>query len=165
MEIDLGTTLVGVVGLAIFALPFVYDYRNRKKKERLLFQSLKGIAQEHNCEISQYEFCSDFIIGLDESKNFAFFYKKKEENFVSQHVDLSEIQTCHTAKKARTIKTKEGNLVITDRIELCFTPANNRMNEIRFELYDKEINTQLSGQLQLADKWVKQLNDRIINIK
>ena len=164
MEIDLGTTLVGVVGLALFALPFVYDYRNRKKKEKLLFQSLNGIAQEHNCKISQYEFCSDIIIGLDESKNFVFFLRKRKENFISQHVDLSEIQTCRTAKKARTIKTKDGNLVIIDRIELCFTPTNNRMNEIRFEFYYKELNSQLIGQLQLADKWAKQLNERIKNI-
>lgn len=30
MEIDLVTTLIGFVGLAIIALPFVYDYRKRK---------------------------------------------------------------------------------------------------------------------------------------
>lgn len=128
-----------------------------------MFQSLNGIAEEHNCKISQYEFCSDIIIGLDESKNFVFFLKKRGENFISQHLDLSKFQMCHTAKKIRTIKTKNETLVITDRVELCFVPKNNRMNEIRFEFYYKELNSQLIGQLQLADKWAKQLNDRISN--
>ncbi|MFA5432545.1 MAG: hypothetical protein WC319_06685 [Candidatus Paceibacterota bacterium] len=158
MEMDWGTAIVGLIMLLICIVPFVIMYYNRKKKENKMLQSLNEIAKPHNCKISQHEFCGDYVMGIDESRNFVFFFKQKKEEAISQFVDLSEIQICQVVKKA--ISTYS-----TQRLELVFLPTNKSKTETKFELYDEEVNTQLSGELQFVDKWAKQINDRLKNKK
>lgn len=158
---DWGTAVIGIVTMALCTLPFVIDYRNRKKREKLLLLSLKNTAQQQNCNISQYESCGDFTLGLDEYKSFVFFIKQKKEGAISQYADLSEFHTCQVAKNTRTLKNKEGNVTITERVELCFVPKNKNTRETRFELYNAEINKQPSGEVPFADKWSNQINTRL----
>lgn len=161
---DLGSVIVGTIILAFCIVPFVIMHYNSVKKENKMLQSLNEIAQQHNCKISQHEFCGDFVIGLDENINFVFFFKQKKEEAISRFVDLSEIQYCKAVKSTRTIQSKDGNISIPDRVELSYIPANKGKAETRFELYDEE-NMQISGELQLVDKWSKQINDRLKNKK
>jgi len=165
MEMDWGTAIVGLISILICIVPFVIMYYNRVKKENKMLQSLNEIAQQHNCKIGQYEFCGDYVMGIDENRNFVFFFKQKKEVAISQFVDLSEIQTCRMVKKTRNVKNDIGSLGFIERVELSFTPTNKNKGETKFELYDEEINMQLSGELQFVDKWTKQINDRLKNKK
>ncbi|MBX2928524.1 MAG: hypothetical protein KF852_11860 [Saprospiraceae bacterium] len=165
MEMDWGTAIVGLISILICIVPFVIMYYNRIKKENKMLQSLNEIAQQHNCKIGQHEFCGDFILGIDENRNFVFFFKQKKEEAISQFVDLSEIQTCQAVKKTRNVKNDIGSLGFIERVELRFTPTNKNKGETKFELYDEETNMQLSGELQFVDKWTKQINDRLKNKK
>ncbi len=160
---DLATAIVGLIFILITIVPFVIIYYVRVKKEKKLLHALKKGAHQHNCNISQYEFCGDYIMGIDESRNFVFFHKQKKEGALSQFVDLSEIKSCQEVKKIRNIKKVTGNLSIIEKLELSFTPKNKSMDETRFELYDEETNMQLRGELQFIDKWIKQINNRLKN--
>jgi hypothetical protein len=162
---DSGSAIIGAILLAIFIVPLVIMHYNRVKKENKKVQFLNEIALQHNSKISQHEFCGDFVIGLDETRYFVFFLKEKKEDVFSQFVDLSGIQTCHVVKKTRTMESKKEHVVITEGVELSFLPANKSKGETRFELYDEELNMQLSGELQLADKWSKQINEILKNKK
>jgi hypothetical protein len=162
---DSGIVIVGTILLALCIVPFVILHYNSKKKEKQMLQSLTEIAQQHNCKMTQHEFCGEFVIGLDENKNFAFFFRQKKEEAISRFVDLSEIQTCQVVKKNRNSKNNNGGFAFTERIELNFIPTHKSKEEIRFEMYDAEANMQLNGELQLADKWSKQINDRLKNNK
>ena len=165
MEMDWGTAIVGLISILICIIPFVIMHYNRVKKENKMLLSLKENAQQHNCNISQHEFCGDFVLGIDESRNFVFFFKQKKEEAISQFVDLAEIQTCQVVKKTRDMKNSTSSLYSTQRLELSFLPTNKNKGETRFELYDEETNMQLSGELQFVDKWTKQINDRLKNKK
>lgn len=156
MEMDWGTAIIGLIMILICIVPFVIMYYNRVKKENKILQSLNEIAQPHNCKISKHEFCGDFVLGIDESRNFVFFFKQKKEEAISQFVDLAEIQSCQVVKKAISTYSIQ-------KLELAFLPTNKSKTETKFELYDEEINTQLSGELQFVDKWAKQINDRLKN--
>lgn len=160
---DLGTAIVGLILILLFIVPFIIMHNNRVKKEYKMLHRLEENAQQHHCNISQHEFCGDFVLGIDESRNLVFFFKQKKEEAISQFVDLAEIKTCQVVKKTRDIKNDIGNLSIIERVELSFTPTNKNKGETSFELYDEETNTQLSGELQFVDKWTKQINDRLRN--
>lgn len=164
LKMDLGSTIIGAILLAIFIVPIILMNGNRKKRERKALQSLITIANQQNCMISKHEICSDFVIGIDETKNFVFFFKQKAEETISQYVDLSEIKISQAVKSTRTIKNKNRNTEITKRVKLSFIPKNKGKAETIFELYNEE-NTELNGELQLADKWSKQINDRLKNKK
>lgn len=158
---DWGTAIIGLITVFICIVPFVIMHYNRLKKENKMFQALIEIAKQNNGNISQHEFCGDFVLGIDDFNAFVFYFKQKREDAVSEFVDLSDIQTCQVVKKIRNIKNDIANLSIIERVELCFTSKNMNKEETKFELYDEEINMQLSGELQLADKWVKIINDRL----
>ena len=160
---DWGTAIIGLISILICITPFATIHYNRVKKENKMLQSLRENAQKHNCKISQHEFCGDFVFGIDEGKNFVFFFKQKKEEVISQCVDLSGVQTLQVVKKTRNIKNDTRNLAFTERIEFSFIPTNKSKGETKFELYDEETNMQLSGELQFVDKWSKQLNNRLKN--
>jgi hypothetical protein len=130
-----------------------------------MMQSLNEIAKQQDCKISQHGFCGDFVLGIDEIRNFVFFFKHRKEASSSQFVDLSEVQICQVVKKTKNVKNDIGNLSYIDRVELAFTFISKNKPETRFELYDREINMQLSGELQFVDKWANQINDRLKNKK
>ena|SRR5690606_438004 len=158
---DLGTALIGAIFLAICMVPFIIMYYHRVKKENKIVQSLKNIAQQQNCNIDKYELCGDFALGVDENRGFVFFFKQKNDEAIHQFVNLSETQTCHIVKKTRNPKANNVNTLVIEQLELGFTPIKKNMEETRFELYNEEINTQLSGELQLAEKWAKEITERL----
>lgn len=158
---DLGTALIGAIFLAVCMVPFIIMYYHRVKKENKIVQSLKSIAQQQNCNIHRYEFCGDFALGIDENSGFVFFYKQKNEETICQFVNLSGVQTCQVAKKTRNQKANKTNELVTTQVELCFTSTNKNNDETRFELYNEEVNTQLSGELQFAESWAKQITERL----
>lgn len=159
------SAIIGAILLAIFIVPLLIMNYNRVRKENIKLQSLNEFALLHNCKISQHEFCGDFVIGLDENRKYVFFFKQKKEDIISQFVDLSGIHSCQVYKKTRTIECKNEDVVIMERVELRFLPTNKSKVETRFELYDDETNMQLSGELQLTDKWSKQINILLKNKK
>ena len=165
MEMDWGTAIIGLIMILICIVPFVIMHYNRVKKENKMLHSLKENAQQQNCKISQHEFCGDYVMGIDESRNFVFFFKQKKEEAISKFVDLSEVHICQAVKKTRNVKIDKENHSIIERVDLSFILTNKNKGEIKFELYDEEINTQLSGELQFVEKWAKQINDRLKNKK
>lgn len=162
MELDWGTAIIGFAALVICAIPFVFDYRSRSKKTKHLKLSLTKLAEQHNCEVNQYEYCGNFILGIDENRNSLFFFKQpKTEEGISQYINLEEIQKCEVVKKTKNVKTDTENLTIVERVEMSFIPSNKNKVEQKIELFDKEKNMQLNGELQFVDKWSKQINDHL----
>lgn len=157
---DLGSIIIGAILIAVCTVPLVIMNRNGKKRERQALKSLTNIANQQNCSISKYEACGDFVIGMDEIKNFVFFYKQKNEETISHCVDLSEIHICRAVKTRRTVKSKGGSEDIIERIKLSLIPKNKEKAEVKFELYGDE-DTQLNGELQLVDRWAKQINEHL----
>ncbi len=89
---DLGNAILWASILAICIAPFVIIHYNNTKRKNSMLQSLNEIAQQHKCSISKHELCGDFVLGLDEDKNFVFFLKKSKTELISQFVDLAVIQ-------------------------------------------------------------------------
>ncbi len=160
---DLGSAIVGTIILAICIFPFVILHYRRVRKEKKMLQSLREVARQYSCNISQHEFCGDFALGVDERRGFVFFSKQKEGQIISQFVDLSEVQTCQAVRMTRPEKHNGENGVITERVELGFLPKSKDRQETRFELYEEELNKQLSGELQFVEKWSSQIGDQLKN--
>ena len=160
---DTGSAIIAAVVVIICTMPFIVMHYNMVKKDNKMLRLLKEMAERQKCKIIQSEFCGDFVIGLDEGGHFVFFVKQKQDKVISAFVDLSEIQTCQPIKNTRLVKTNGGTSVIIERMELCFIPIKKNKAEAKFEIYDEDLNIQLSGELQLLDKWSEQINDLLKN--
>lgn len=160
---NLGIIIITLVFLAIVTVPFVLTGYSKKRKNKLLFNKLAEIAKNENCTVSQHEFCSNFVIGLDEMANCLFFCKKVENLEIVKSVNLKNYKSCKVFNSNRTIsdKSKKENLYVIDKLELIFYPLKNETSEISLEIYNDEYDSLvLTGELQLAEKWEKLLNER-----
>lgn len=159
MDIDLGTAIIGAVLIFICILPFAIMYYKRVKNENKMLQALKEFAEQNKSKIDEHECCGDFIIGFDKDKKQVLFFKQIKERTLSQLVELSAVKNCSVQQKGRAA----GAIGVTKQVELSFSPKDKNKAEIKLPLYEEEVNAQLSGELQLADKWSKTINTLLKN--
>jgi len=152
---DFDSLILGVVFILICASPFVLIYLNGKKAEKRTLQLLSSFASQNNSRLSQSESCGDFAIGLDETLRQLLFVKKNSDDNVSVCIDLNQMEACipNTTK----IPSKNTSSTIT-YVGLGFVPQGKKGKETTLNLYDERINTQLTGELQLAEKWSRNIN-------
>tara|TARA_R110000765_G_scaffold321351_1_gene413339 strand:- start:421 stop:903 length:483 start_codon:yes stop_codon:yes gene_type:complete len=159
---ELGIAVIGIVSVALCAMPFVITNRSRKIKEKVVLTSLKEVAHQHNCEISEHEIFGHYAIGVDQTKSYVFFVLKTKEAIQQQYVDLSSIKTCEIANIGKSYVRKEK---IIDRLNLTFFPVDSDQPNIVFEFYNADINYQLTGELQSIEKWSSLIKNMLKNKK
>ncbi|MFC0605165.1 hypothetical protein [Winogradskyella pulchriflava] len=152
---DLGTILTGMVCVVICASPFVLIGIGRKKKEKQFLTVLKNIAKKHESEITQYEICGSYAIGVDETKKTLIFVEKTEDAYKEQFVDLNSVIDCKTANVYRSIK---GNKII-QRLALQLSFADRLKHEVVLEFYNADVNYQLNGEFETIERWNKTINN------
>lgn len=158
---NLGTAITGAIFMAIFMLPFIFMLQGRKRKEKQLLKSIFSIANIHNCKISQHELCDEFAIGLDEVANQLFFFRKKSENEISQHINLSEIKSCKVIKTVHNVNNKDESNKTIDKLELQFSFLDKKNSDVLLSFYDAEENMELNGEIQTIEKWAKIVNSHL----
>ncbi len=162
---DAGTVIMGVVAIATFVLPFLWLSNVRKKAEKKILTSLTDFAAGHNSNISRSEILGDMAIGLDEQSNRLFFYKKSGDAAVKQHVELAAIKNCEVIKTSRPFSDNDGMHKVIEKLDLSFSPAAGNQPAIVLEFYDANKTIQLTGELQLVERWAKWVDERLKKTK
>lgn len=158
---NLGTAITGAIFIAIFMLPFILMLHGRKKKEKQLVKSILAIANNHHCKISQQEISEEFAIGLDESANHLFFFKKTTDKEIAHHVNLAEIKSCKVIKTTNSTGDKDDYHKSIDKLDLQFSFLDRKNPDIYFTFYNSDENFGLNGEIQLIEKWANIVNDRL----
>ena len=83
---DSTIAIIGAAFAATFVSPFVYAYNVKSKYKKSLLIKLQTKANLINCKLTKHELLGDFLIGLDETKNVAFFLTVTKEGDVFQSV-------------------------------------------------------------------------------
>jgi hypothetical protein len=159
---DIQTSIIAVVLVAICALPFIITGRQRRKKENILFESLMAFTEKHKSKITRYDIENDFIIGVDDVSQKVFFIKKTKNKDYFEHLELSKISSCKVINTGKTVKSTEGSYRIIEKLELCFYDSVTQQPVVVFEFYSSDYdNLTLSRELILVEKWEKLLNKNI----
>ena len=159
---DLWTIIITLVFIAIVTVPFVITGYSKKRKKKNLFRRISEMAESEDCIITQHEICGDFVIGLDGMADHLYFFKKSENQEIAQNVNLLEFKSCRLINSSRTLGEKKSKYNVIYKLELCFYPNDKSKPDISIELYNDEFDSlTLSGELQLAEKWEKLLNERL----
>ena len=158
---DIGTAIIGAISIAIFASPFAITGLGRKKKEKKLMQALSNLAKQHNGTIHQHDFSGEFVIGIDETANYIYFFKNMKDKEVAHAINLASIQNCKVINKSSTINNKGHNYKVTELLELSLAALDKSKPDILLEFYNADENYQINDELQLIEKWSKIINDRL----
>jgi hypothetical protein len=153
---ELRIAAIGLVSVALCAMPFVVTSRSRKTKEKEMMSSLNDIANKHNCQITEHEIFGHYAIGVDAQKKFVFFISKSGEVLNQQYADLSTIKTCEIANIGKSYARKDK---VTEQLLLNLFPKNTNNEDVVFEFYNAAVNFQLSGEFQSIEKWNRTINN------
>jgi hypothetical protein len=133
--------------------------RSKNKRRKQLLQAMSMNAEEHNCKITTHDFCANFVIGLDENRKTLFFFKETGGIAISRNIALNKIKHCQILNTSKSIKGNQGTYREIDKLGFSFIPTARNSPSISLEIYDYEESLPLSGELQLIDKWVKNINN------
>jgi hypothetical protein len=160
METNLGNTIIGILSVLICIGPFLGMYLVKVRKQNRILRSLQESMLHLNVTIGEHEFCGDFLLGMDKNKKYVLFYKNVlNSDAIIKIVDLSTIFSCKVLKETKTIKTTRESMEYIESIELSFISRDKK--ETRLALFSEEINTQLNGELQCAEKWEQLITELI----
>jgi hypothetical protein len=160
MEIDRATAIIGIISVALFALPFVLDYRRRKRKGAQQLNALREFARQHNSDIHEHEAYGDDVLGLDTRRNVLLHQSERMGQLVSQHIPLAQVRACSVVKSERSRKGAQDQSGI-ERVELNLTSKDKNLPGASILLYTASLGAQLNGEIQLAEKWSALVNDRL----
>lgn len=156
---DSGTAITGLVLLAISVVPIFVINRKRAKRGRGMLQLMTKAANEHNCKITEHEFCGDYSVGMDKTNGYVFFIKESKEKADVQYINLAQVKSCKMDNTGRIVTYNKQNNKIVERLCLHFIPKEKDKPAIGWEFYNAEEKPQLSGELQSIEKWQNTIND------
>ncbi|TLP80236.1 hypothetical protein [Maribacter sp. ACAM166] len=155
---ELGIAAIGITCVALCAMPFVLTNRNTKNKEKLVLMSLKDVAKQHDCEITEYEIFGHYAIGIDNVTKSVCFILNTRKVIKQQFVNLSTVNNCEITNVSRSLAQK-GKII--DRLNLNLSPIDKNKPDTVLEFYDADVNYQLSGELQSIEKWNKLIKNML----
>jgi len=143
-------------------LPIVLINRGKKKNENLFLQSLFNLAEKNNCNLSEHDVFNDIAIGIDKGAHQLFFIRNTPQHEAEIKVDLTEIKKCRLLDTNRPASGSDGNQRIIDKLELSLAYYSQNQKETILDIYHADYDSlTMSGELQLAKKWSKKINEEL----
>jgi hypothetical protein len=156
---ETGTLITGLVMLALCALPFVLIYFNRKKtKEQMLFSISKMVSHEAG-KLTDYEYTTNAIIGMDSEQNKVFLYKKHKDRETRELLNLVDFQKCEIEKLFSHEKNQNDTEI--EKVNLKFYPKAKEGKPISVEFYNANESFNLKDELEFAKNWEKKINKQM----
>lgn len=155
---NLGTIIIGIICIALCAMPFILTSVNKNKKNKQTLDKLKNLAKRNNSEISQYEICGYYAIGIDKSNKTVSFILKNEEDMEEQFINLNTIKSCELIHVKKPINNKEKEL---SQLYLKLNPVDKNRSPYNLEFFNTDINYQINNEIQSSEKWNALINDTI----
>lgn len=151
---DIKIIIIGSILVILCILPLVFAGRGRKKKEKKLVQSLFDFANRNECSITEHEICGEILIGVDESNRCLFFMKQRNQEVITQLINLNEFQICKVKNSSRSV----NNTSVIEKLELVFIPKDKTKKEVALEFYNSDHSIQIVDELKSIEKWCNKIN-------
>jgi hypothetical protein len=158
---DLGSILTGVIAIGLCILPFILFAMNKNKSKAILLDSLSKVADEQKYKISKHELGSEFALGLDENSNHLFFYKKIKDKETKSIVNLNNISDVSVIKTNKTLGSNGSSQQVIDSLALQFSSSDLKNPKTQIEFYNMKDSMQISGELDIMNRWHEMLMSRI----
>ncbi len=137
---------------AAIVVPFTAIKLGIKKNEKKGFKKLKEIALKNKDEISDYDIQGNFAIGWNSKSKHLFYYRNTNGAEFFEDIDLKNMKDCTITKQSKRSKSSKNTFEVLDKMALSFTPSTHSAAK-QIELYDADESYQLTGELEIAEKW------------
>jgi hypothetical protein len=150
---ELSSTIIGIVCIILFFVPIYFLSRSGASKRKQRLSALLALSEKNGLRLSAKEVWNDYTIGIDDTSKQVVYVKNAEEDHQEILIQLKDIARCSINNISREVKTSAGTQRIIEQIELQFFHKKAELPPVSVEFYDGKKQMQLSGELQLAEKW------------
>lgn len=157
------TTIIvtGVIFLLCITI-YVISKNNKKKKEIRLLDNISRLSGTDPSSITQYDIWNNSVIGLNNLDAELYFIKNTAEDQSFQKVSITEVQRCWVNEVSRTVSIKESIIKVVEKVEVIMINKVKNKPDTVIEFFNQNSGKlDLSGELQLAEKWCNLLNETI----
>lgn len=159
---DLLTTIIGLIVVALCVLPIVYMHVSQKKEKNKFLHDFKLMAEQQQLLLSKHEVWGHFYaIGLDSSCSKLCYYQKRGDRPQQELIKLGEVDRCWV----NTLKKPMNGDNVIDRVELVLSFRNPKLAEKALVFYSREEGMALDGEIQLIELWKTIINSELANKK
>lgn len=157
---DLGTTIIVVIIVALLMVPFVLDHFRRKRNGAGLAGRMHQAAHQQQSRLKYSDVHPPIAIGLDGDRGMLFFFTERIGDGEDRILDLATFRDVELVKSGAGGRSVTGDERMT-RIMLKLTPKEPRATEVHLVFYEERPGELLGDELQLAAKWALRLNKYI----
>jgi len=151
---EFSSTFIGIVCIILFFVPIYLLSRSGARKLKQRLSALLAFSEKNGLRLSAKEAWNDCAIGIDEASKQVAYVKNTEVDHQEVLIDLKDIARCNINNVSREVKTSTGTQRIIEQIELQFFYKKAEIMPVSLQFYDGKKQMQLSGELQVAEKWV-----------
>ena len=151
---EMKTLIMVAITVLVVVIPFAFvNIKNQRKNNKTKSVLLK-YANAYNSKIDESETLNNIAIGIDYNQNRLFFVQHYKTHELEQIIDLNDIKSVRLVNEKRAVKVGKSSTLVVEKIEIVLTNNNPKNQDYVLKLYDENINLILSGEVQLANKWV-----------
>ncbi|HLN74829.1 MAG: hypothetical protein ACM3O8_09585 [Methylococcaceae bacterium] len=163
----MSTTTLIITGITflLFITIYILSVSGKKKKANMLLGNLSRLSGVNLTTLTQYEIWNNSVIALDDSGAVLYFIRNSSDDQTFQKVLLPEIKRCWVNEVSRAVSINGSSIKVVEKVELKMENKGKSKPDTIIEFYNQDSGRlDLSGELQLAEKWCKLLNDTIPSI-
>jgi hypothetical protein len=140
---DLQTTIIGMVLIALSVVPFIFLYNKKKAKQQLMVKQLRAQAITSGCNITRHDLWHNTVIGIDDNAKCLFFFRRTKEGEVQKQAHLAGVTKVYINGADNAI----------EKLELVLVHNSSKEPDTVLEFYNSATLMQINTELQLVKKW------------
>jgi hypothetical protein len=154
---DFESVILGIAILVVCLLPFAFLNVSKKRKQKAFFQLFLNHAHESQSLITVFDIFDKYLLAFNKTNRRFYFFNTAQEKIIFHNIDLAQISS---VKLDKQYPYDAANKRI-DQLCLVFTFKDLSSKTLSIELYNRSKTFQLSGELQLAERWLGLINEGI----
>ncbi len=151
---DKGSSIIGIVIIALVVLPFVLFYLLKKLKHAKYLNLFSSLAEKEKINITSRELWENkYLLGIDAQGKKLIYMNLNENDKSAEIIDLSRVSGCSVISTDRSHKTRIADNA-SDRLDLVFS-FKDGSPEKSLEFYKSTAFMPTADHFVHAEKWQK----------
>jgi len=151
---DLSTTIIGLLLMALFLLPVILISRAGRSKRVNFEKVFFSEVSRNKLNISEKDFFNEFAIGIDTSRNKIIYLDWRGWDMVNLIFDLKDVKVFESVPSYGEQKKKNFNYKNVDRLGLRFHFKEFAKPDVNITFYIAGFGRITDDEVKLFTKWL-----------
>ena len=158
---DLSTTIIGLLILALFMLPVILISRAGKSKGKKAEKELFSESSKNELIISEKALWDEQAIGIDTAKNKIIYLDWSGPERTDYIFELKDVKTFESEPSPEERNKTDFSYKRVERLGLRFCFKDSARKDVKITFYIAGTGQQINDQVKLFEKWSKIIRDNM----